>query len=93
MKHFLSYTIGDDFPLHSVFVNDDSAVRIEPSANTDAQTYVNGMLITTPTQLHHVRDKHNVSCNSYRSQAKPGHLFNVTFTIDIIYHVTQYVHV
>ena len=36
-------------------MNDDSAVRLEPSANSDAQTYVNGVLITSSTQLHHVR--------------------------------------
>ena len=41
--------------MYSVFVNDDSAVRIEPSASADAQTYVNGMLITSPTNLQHVR--------------------------------------
>ena len=41
--------------LCSVFVNDPSdGVSIKPSTNTDAQTYINGHLITEPIQLHHV---------------------------------------
>ncbi len=39
----------------SVFIHgEDSVVELEPSADPEATTYINGTLITATTALHHV---------------------------------------
>ena len=46
--------------LHSSFHNINSSVTLEPSVDSEAQTFINGTAVTGPTVLHHVRDNVHV---------------------------------
>ena len=43
------------FVCPSTIVNQEGAVSLNPSSGNDAQTFVNGTLVTKKTVLHHVR--------------------------------------
>ena len=49
----ISVRVCDSFPCSSI-TNKDGVVTLELSGSADAQTYINGTLITTATVLHHV---------------------------------------
>ena len=42
-------------PCPSTIVNQEGAVSLNPSSGNEAQTFVNGTLVTKKTVLHHVR--------------------------------------
>lgn len=42
------------FPVSSFMNREDGSVTLVPSENPDAQTFVNGSVVTEPTVLHHV---------------------------------------
>ena len=48
------WSLGDVVAMCSVLVHEGTSVHMEPSDAPEAQTYVNGQLLSSPISLHHV---------------------------------------